>query len=579
MSPLAINFPYQDPSLDIEQRIDDLLARMTIDDKAGLMFQPMAAFGDFNEPGMFGMPPLRTFFDRRINHFNILTAPSAREVAQWHNAVQEEALRQPLGIPITVSTDPRHSFTDNPATALFAGPFSQWPEAMGFAAIGDAELVRRYIATVRREYIAVGIRLALHPQIDLATEPRWARQMATFGTDADLTAELGVAYVQGLQGERIGATSVSAMAKHFPGGGPQKDGEDPHFAYGREQVYPGGRFELHLAPFEAVIKAGVSQIMPYYGMPVGLTLDGEPVEEVGFSFNRQIITGVLRERLGFDGIVCSDWAILFDKAWGVEHLSYEERMLKALDAGIDQFGGEFRPGVLAGLVAAGRVSEDRVNTSARRLLREKFRLGLFDDRFVDVAAADAIVGAPEAREEGIEAQAMAYTVLRNADQGQAALPLRTGVRVFIDQGDDTPFRERATVVSDPADADVIVVRLAAPWEERADAPYFHAGSLEFAPEVVARVEELARHAPVIVDIYLERPAIVAPLLGAASSLIANFGAGPEALARVLFGQTAPRGRLPFEIPSSTAAVEAAQSDVPNDTVSPTFPAGFGLALG
>lgn len=138
--------------------------------------------------------------------------------------------------------------------------------------------------------MAVGIRAALHPQIDLATEPRWARHAHTFGEDSGLTARLGAAYVRGLQGEKPGKESVSAMAKHFPGGGPQLEGEDPHFSYGREQVYPGDRFDLHLEPFKAAIAAGVRQLMPYYGMPVGTEH-----EEVGFGFNKSVITGLLRE--------------------------------------------------------------------------------------------------------------------------------------------------------------------------------------------------------------------------------------------------------------------------------------------
>lgn len=170
------------------------------------------------------------------------------------------------------------------------------------AAIGDPALVEQFADIARQEYLAVGLRVALHPQIDLATEPRWCRIGGTFGEDADLTARLVTAYIRGFQTEHLGPASVATMIKHFPGGGPQLDGEDPHFAYGREQVYPGGHFDYHLRPFRAAIAAGGSQMMPYYGMPIGT-----PYEEVGFGFNRGVITGLLREQLGFDGIVCTDW--------------------------------------------------------------------------------------------------------------------------------------------------------------------------------------------------------------------------------------------------------------------------------
>ncbi|BBH67344.1 beta-glucosidase [Actinoplanes sp. OR16] len=567
--------PYQDVSLSMEQRVEDLLSRMTLADKAGLLFQQIASIGDFDAPGIFGSASVRELLDQGLTHFNILFAPGAREIAEWHNALQDEALKHPLGIPVTISSDPRHSFTDNPATALLAGPFAQFPEPLGLAAIGSEELVARFADLTRREYLAVGIRAALHPQIDLATEPRWARQSATFGEDAELSTRLGVAYIKGLQaGTSIGPSSVSVMAKHFPGGGPQKDGEDPHFSYGREQVYPGDQFELHLGPFEAAIEAGVAQLMPYYGMPVGLA----GVEEVGFGFNKDIITGLLRERLGYDGIVCTDWGILSNTCWGVEHLSYEERMIKALEAGVDQFGGESRADVLVSLVKDGSITESRLDVSVRRLLREKFRLGLFEQPYVDADAAGQIVGTAEAREEGIAAQAAAHTLLINAAEGPARLPLAPGLRVYAEGVSD--LGERAVLVSDISDADVAVLKLSAPFEQRGDGTtvesFFRAGSLAFPDAEIERIARICATVPTIVDVYLDRPAILAPLASSAATLLANFGASEEAIVRVLFGDAEPQGSLPFDIPSSMEAVEAGRPDVPFDTVDPTFRFGHGL---
>ncbi|ROO86773.1 beta-glucosidase [Actinocorallia herbida] len=572
----APRFPYQDPALSVEQRTEDLLSRMTLEDKAGLMFQPMSVVGDLDEPGMFNMPSMRSLLDRRINHFNILWAKSAREIAEWHNTVQRTAREHPLGIPVTISSDPRHSFTNNPATALLAGPFSQWPEALGFAAIGSAELAHRWADVVRREYLAVGIRVALHPQIDLTTEPRWARGSATFGEDAKTTSELAVAYVRGLQGEEVGPESVSAMAKHFPGGGPQKDGEDPHFAYGREQVYPGGKFDLHLEPFQAVIDAGVAQMMPYYGMPVGTEY-----EEVGFGFNKGVITGLLRERLGYDGIVCTDWGILSNTCWGVEHLGYEERMIKSLDAGVDQFGGEFRPQVLVDLVRAGRVEEGRLDVSLRRLLREKFRLGLFDDPFVDADRADSLVGTPEARAEGLAAQAAAHVLLKN-DDGPAHLPLTAAdpLRVYAEGLSASALATRAEPVDSPEQADIAILRLSAPFEERGEPgtieSFFHAGSLDFPTSEITRITTICRTVPTIVDVYLDRPAILTEIAPHAAALTVNFGSTDEAFLQVLFGNAAPTGTLPFDLPSSMAAVEASHPDTPFNTADPLFSYGTGL---
>lgn len=568
-------YPYQDASLPVEQRVDDLLSRMSLADKAGQMFQPLGPIGtDFDKASGFGSPSLRQILDRGITHMNILDAGTAREVAEWHNAIQREALARRLGIPFTISSDPRHAFSSNPMAAMFAGPFSQWPETLGLGALDDPELTRQFADIVRREYVAVGIRVALHPQIDLASEPRWARANGTFGSSAEVSGRLGVAYVLGLQGGELGASSVSAMAKHFPGGGPQLNGEDPHFDYGREQVYPGGRFDEHLQPFREVIAAGVRQIMPYYGMPVGTEF-----EEVGFSFNKQIVTGLLREQLGFDGIVCSDWGILSRTFWGVEALSYEERMIKALDAGVDQFGGEFRPRILVELVQAGRVSEARLDVSVRRLLREKFTLGLFDEaRFVDPDAAELIVGTTEARAQGVAAQSASITLLKN--DGAVTLPLAGQPTVYVEGLAAEALAGWANVVPTPDEADLAIVRIDAPWEERGVPGeieyFFHAGSLAFGEAKLAHLREVADAAPLVVDVYLDRPAILAPIAAFAAVVIANYGASDEALTNVLFGAAEPKGRLPFEIPSSMVAVEQNLADVPNDTVNPTYPFGHGL---
>lgn len=557
-----------------EKRADDLLARLPLGDKAGLMFQPLAGVGDFDAPGPIGYPSTQTLLDRRINHFNTLQAPGARELAEWANAVQEEARTQPFAIPVTISSDPRHAFGNNPGTGLASGPFSQWPEPLGFGALDDAELMQRYGDIVRREYRAVGISLGLHPQIDLATDPRWSRAGGTYGESVEITRRLGVAYVRGLQGERLGPDSVAAMGKHFPGGGPQLDGEDPHFDYGREQVYPGRMWDLHLQPFKDVIAAGISQMMPYYGVPMGTEY-----EEVGFSFNRKIVNDLLRQQLGFDGIVCSDWGIIGATPWGVEHLTFEQRMIKALDAGIDQFGGEAIPDVLVGLVRAGKLSEARIDESARRLLREKFTLGLFDNPFVDAERAEAVVGAADARETGLAAQAAAHTLLVNSP-GSARLPLRHGISVYVEGMDPLALAGRANVVATPQEADVAILRTAAPFEQRGYPgdleSFFHAGSLDFPDEDVQHLQEIASAAPTVVGVYLDRGAILTPLLPHVDSLIAEFGASDEAFARVLFGEAEPRGRLPMELPSSMTAVRASRPDVPSDSENPAFEFGFGL---
>ncbi len=567
-------------------RVDALLARMPLADKVGLMFHAAVSPTDVNSPHpIFGSPSVRELItERRMTHFNLLgSAPSAGEFAQWHNEVQRIAAELPLQVPVTFSTDPRHHFTDNPAASMMAGPFSQWPEPLGLAAIGSEELLEQFGDIARQEYVAVGLRVALHPQVDLATEPRWARISGTFGEDAELTGRLAAAYIRGFQGE-VGPTSVATMTKHFPGGGPQKDGTDPHFASGREQVYPGDNFEYHLRPFLDALAAGGAQIMPYYGMPVGTDL-----EEVGFSFNQQVITGILRERLGFDGVVCTDWGLIVGKpefgemgtakAWGVEHLSIEERIVKALDAGVDQFGGETCTDVLLALVEQGTVPESRIDESARRILTEKFRLGLFDAPFVDEDAADEVVGNAAFRAAGLQAQRDSLTLLTNHERaGAPILPLPRGLRVYAEGFSDAALAEFATPVATPEEADVAILRLHAPYETLGDgfAAYFHSGSLEFPADALARIQAVSAAAPTVIDIVLDRPAVLTDLVDTAGAIVANFGVCESALLDVLFGDSAPHGKLPFDLPRSMDAVLAGHSDVAFDTPDPVFRFGHGL---
>jgi beta-glucosidase len=581
--------PYRDRSNSVENRVEDLLARLSLADKAGLMFHDIVAMLPggrlMGADNPFGRPATEAAIrEMRLNHFNLAGGvDNVRDLVAWHNHVQELALATGPGIPVTISTDPRHSFSNNPGTEALAGAFSQWPQSLGFAALGDADLVQRYADIARQEYVAAGIRVALHPQIDLATEPRWARIGMTFGEDADLTSRLVVAYIRGFQGAELGPESVATMTKHFPGGGPQKDGEDPHFAYGREQVYPGGQRDYHLKPFLAAIAAGTSQMMPYYGMPVGTDW-----EEVGFAFSHQVITDLLRHQLGFDGIVCTDWGLIGDsvilgqpmpaRAWGVEHLSELDRVVKIIDAGCDQFGGESRPELVAEAVHAGRVSQGRIDQSVRRLLREKFVLGLFDQPFLDLDHAVATIGRADFVAEGEAAQQAAIVRLTAADSGPAALPLGGDQTVYVENIAPAAAARLGRVVNDVADANLAVLRINAPFEPRPGGfeAFFHAGSLEFAADERDRITTICGQVPTILVLFLDRPAVVPEIAGAAAALLVEFGARDDAVVDVLLGAASAKGRLPFDLPSSTPVVEQSRSDVAFDTANPLFRFGDGI---
>ncbi|AXH97911.1 glycoside hydrolase family 3 protein [Ornithinimicrobium avium] len=581
--------PFEDPRLAPEERADDLLARLSLPEKIGLLFHTVIEQGPsgtlLEGPGAISKTGTRqVVLDKHLTHFNVHALGTPREAARWHNALQELAEQAPHGIPVTISTDPRHGSSENAGASFAAGSFSRWPEPLGIGALHDEETCRQYAEVVRAEYVAVGIRMALGPTLDLATEPRWARQQHTFGQDPGLVSRLGEAFLRGVRGDGAGLGSVACVVKHFPGGGPQKDGEDAHFPYGKEQVYPAGRFEDHLAPFRPAVAMGVAGVMPYYGMPVGLERDGGPVPAVGFAFNGPLLHGLLREELGHDGLVLTDWELINDnhvgdqvlpaRAWGVEHLDAPGRMELLLEAGCDQFGGEECVEVLAELVAAGRVPPERIEVSARRALLVKFRLGLFDDPYVDEDAAERVVGSEEFRRAGMQAQAASVTVLQD---GAGLLPVGSGRRRVYAEGLAADQVARlGQPVTHPQDADLAVVRLQAPFEPRSDLfleAWFHQGSLDFPPGLPVRLARIAEHCPLIVDVLLDRPAVLTPLLPVAAVLTVSYGTGDGAFVDALTGVVAPRGRLPFDLPRSMDDVRAHHEDQPG-LDRPLFPAGF-----
>ncbi len=467
---------------------------------------------------------------------------------------------------------------------MSAASFSQWCEPLGLAAIGDEKLTHEFADDVRQEYLAVGIREALHPQADLATEPRWPRIAGTFGEDANLAAKMVSAYILGFQGNKLGENSVATMTKHFPGGGPQFEGLDPHFPFQKGQVYPGNNFDYHLIPFQAAFAAHTAAIMPYYGVPMDSTH-----EHVGFSYNKGIITGLLRNKYHYDGVVCTDWGLVTDthlgdivwpaRAWGEEKLNASERVEKIIDAGVDQFGGENMPEVVVQLVKDGKISEARIDSSVRRLLRQKFELGLFDNPYIDETKATQIVGKAEFEKAGEASQRRAITLLKNDAK---VLPLKEkSLKIYVQNIDAKVAAQYGTVVDNPKDANIAIIRLNTPWYPvESDIPMakmFHHGDLDFKGTQKDSVLQLLNAIPTIVDIYLDRPAVIPEISAKAKGLLADFGASDAAVLDVVFGKYKPGGHLPIEMPSSMEAVRNQKTDVPYDSKDPLYKFGYGLS--
>lgn len=590
---------YEDSRVATEDRVEDLLQQMTIEEKVGLMFHTPAS--SCSGPGIdsrfsTSTAKLSSLINvRHINHFNLLMARNAEEVATWHNRVQAAAEHTRLGIPVTLSSDPRHAAVLNPGAGMKLDGFSEWPGQLGLAAAQDSDLTEAYGRVAAQEYRAIGVRTLLNPMADVATEPRWGRAAGTFGDDFDAASRFTDAYIRGFQGGSncVGPNSVSCMVKHFPGGGPMKDGLEPHFSFGTDQVYPAGMLEQHLEPFKVAIKAGARQMMLSYGIPVDQT-----GENVAMAFNKDIVTGILRNQLGFKGIICTDWmtqktermlgfiSMKEASAWGVEKLTVAERYAKAIDAGVDQFGGQSDPSYVVELVRSGMVSEVRIDESARRILSLKFDLGLFDNPYVDVSGLTSNAGTADYRKAGIDAQGKSTVLLTNhtltpgnGKPSVPTLPLPRRAKLYISGIDAKIAAMYGNIVKRPEDANVAIISVVSPTQRKFRKEllslFFHHGDLRFRKRKLTWILETCRKVPTVVAVRVDRAPVLPEIAEAAAALLATFNITDEVLMKTLFGEIAPTGKLPLEFPRSMQAVLQAPEDAPG-THDPLFRRGHGL---
>ena len=576
---------YEDARVSIELRVNDVLSQMTIEEKVGLMFHPPFTVN----PGI-GMRIYEILIrgnqfteshiiKKNINHFNLYGNPDPVKLAKRINQLQNYAARSRLGIPLTISSDPIHEVERGGGIASFSVQgFSKWPSQLGLAATRDVELVKKFADIARQEYLAVGIRTALHPMADLATDPRWARNFGTFGSDSKLSTSLTLAYMDGFQGENINSQSVLTMVKHFPGGGPQENGLDAHLMSGENQVYPGKMFDYHLEPFIEAINNNLKVIMPYYGIAVD-----QSNENIAIGFNRYLLNDLLREKLNYDGVICSDWGIITGRHWGVTNLTIPERYIKAINAGIDQFGGEMHPEIVVQLVKENKINESRIDRSARRILKNKFELGLFDDPFVDIVSVDKLINTQITQKLALDAQRKSVVMLKNSN----LLPLTEETKIYVDgmEFKDSDINKVNTI----EEADVILMYLHTVFNgnqepgtdrlfDRFLSNLFPNTDLRFNNQVIKRASEYSQVKPLILVVDLNRPAILSELNDLSDALIGTFGVNDEVIHEIINGKTNPSGKLPFELPSSMSEVEEQFEDVPDDTANPLYKYGYGLSF-
>lgn len=563
---------YEDWRLNVNDRAKDLASKMSIEQIAGLMLYSRHQAVPAPDGGMFGGTYNGKPFNQskalasdlsdqqkifltvdNVRHVLLTSVKNPEVAAIWNNNIQSLVEGIGMGIPANNSSDPRNGANkDAEYNAGSGGTISQWPEELGLAATFDPQITEQFGSIAAKEYRALGIATALSPQIDLATEPRWNRFIGTFGEDPTLATDMARAYVDGFQSSPHpiknyngwGNYSVNAMVKHWPGGGPEEGGRDAHFAYGKFAVYPGNNFQMHLKTFVEgafKLKGGTKKaaaVMPYY--TISFNQDKKYGENVGNGYSKFIVTDLLRNKYGYDGVVCTDWLVTGDegpkpdmfvgKSWGVEKLSIAQRHYKVLMAGADQFGGnnDIKPVLEAYQMGVKEFGETfmrkRFEQSAFRLLLNIFRVGLFENPYLNPAISKEIVGKPAYMRAGYDAQLKSIVLIKNKNK---TLPIAKGKTVYIPKRITPaginffgqPFPEKIdypvnldlikkyyTLTEDPSKADFAIVFIKSPMSggySRADRDAGGNGyvpiSLQLKPytAVDAREESIAAGDPVI----------------------------------------------------------------------------------
>ncbi len=605
---------YEDWRLPNEERAKDLLSKMSVEEKVGFMLISTARLkserstqlnaqtdnsiqpsSDLNEDDQvsannpFTRKPLpvammnsvgstKGITQFHLRHFIFRANVSAKLTAEWSNKIQALAESDGLGIPAIIASNPRNHITKDASIGLSVGAtvFSTWPGELGLSAMRDLKLVHEFADIARQEWAAVGLRKGYMYMADLSTEPRWQRIEGTFGENAEWVAKMISEVVLGFQGNKLSPASISMTTKHFPGGGAGVGGQDPHFDWGKYEHFPGKMFQNNLIPFKAAIKAGTTSIMPYYSIP-----QDTKYEKIAYAYNKAVIKDLLRDSLGFKGIINSDTGPIEMMPWGVEDLSITQRYQKALEAGVNIFSGTGDPSKLLETVRSGNVDMKLIDNSVYRLLMEKFTLGLFENPYVDEAAAEKIVGNAKFQERADLAMRKSIVLLRNETK---TLPLKPKTKIYFEsyfqrRGATSPSvvyqpknnnYNNVEFVKTPEEADCILLWLtpgAKALFQSDGSPLYLSMSKNSVD--VNYINTLTAKKPTILAINYTNPWVIDEIYNDQTKknikgVLATFGTTNEALLDIVLGKFNPSGKMPFTTPVSEAVVEKQLSDVPGN---------------
>ena len=612
---------YEDWRLPYEVRAKDLLSQMSVEEKVGFMLisstrlkndwsfeapknkDPITS--DFNEEdliqttNMFAKQPLpipmmsaagttKAVTQFHLRHFILRANVSARINAEWANKLQALCESDGLGIPAIVASNPRNHITKDASIGLSVGKtvFSTWPGELGLSAMKDLKLVREFADIARQEWAAVGLRKGYMYMADLSTEPRWQRVEGTFGENSAWVAKMITEIVLGFQGNKLSPSSVALTTKHFPGGGATEGGQDPHFNWGRNEIFPGGMFSNNLISFKAAIKAGTSSIMPYYSIP-----NNTKYEKIAYAYNKEVLQGLLRNELGFKGIINSDTGPIEMMPWGAENLSIKERYKKTLEAGVNIYSGSADPAPLLEIVKSGMVDIKLVDNSVFRLLMEKFQLGLFENPYVDEDAAEKIVGSAKFQAKADLAFRKSIVLLRNETKMLPLTPRAIGAKTkiyfesyFQKRGvsssnvyQTTENKYDVEFVKTPEEADVVLMWITPGSKSLFDSdgsPLYL--SLSKNAVDVDYINKLTSKKPTVLVINYSNPWVIDEIYndknkGNIKAVLATFGTTIEAVLDVITGKFNPTAKMPFTTPISEAAAQNQQSDVPGYLKGDAYP--------
>ena len=620
---------YEDWRQPLDKRVANLVSQMTLQEKVGMLLINTLNAGekgtltegavDYIE----NQKMTRFIFRNTIKNNPVNTGAgngfagvqiSPYEAAQFMNAVQELSERIRLGIPSLFKSNSRNHMEIDARAGINveSGSFSSWPKESGLAATRDMELIADFAKIMAEEWRAIGLRGMYGYMADLSTEPRWYRVHETFTEDSKLATDIIKVLIKNLQGEKLHSKSIALTIKHFPGGGPQEGGGDPHYTFGKNQIYPAGKFDDHLAPFKAAIDAGASSIMAYYGIPVG-----QPYmpNNVGMAFSKGILTDLLRTLLKFRGYINSDTGIIGERAWGLEDKSLDEQILIAIEAGTDILSGFSNNKQILNLVEAGKLPESRVNLSVTRLLKEQFELGLFENPYVDPNRAAYLVGNPSFQKKADLAQRKSIVLLQNKTKLPLAQPKGQDTLKIFTMGMNTDlFKERewsnykvtsgdynkAKKEALPAiskETDIAIIRVQVTNNAGSDRRFGGADSTELnflsfsemakakswkispSLEDIKTVMETVGAEKTILSIDFRQPYVLDEASGIlnAAGILATFGVSDAAVMDIIMGKFNPTGKLPYALAKTSAAVVKQAPDAPGYPEEDTlFPFGFGL---